>query len=139
MNGLNANQLSQYLGITKRSVQRRANREKWPFKEQKGLGGITRMYSFDSLPGTVKPKIAASIVSNHFDALASSVLDTSNQLMDEELPIINSLLQQMAKEVLVVRPDITSAQLRQYFVTFFPKIEVPETRMLDKWLCGGCR
>lgn len=65
MKNLSTLQLADYLFVTKRTIQRRANKEKWPFVEQKGLGGVKRVYVFAGLPEKVKIKVVAGIVAGH--------------------------------------------------------------------------
>ena len=65
MNSLSVTQLAEYLQVTKRSVQRRAKREQWPFKACTGLGGTRRMYTFVSLPNDVKQRVISRMIAKH--------------------------------------------------------------------------
>lgn len=65
MNKLSTSQLSQYLAVTKRTIQRRAIREGWVYEEQVGLGGVRKMYHFPSLPVDVRQKVVAHIIAKH--------------------------------------------------------------------------
>ena len=65
MHKLSTAQLAEYLAVTKRTIQRRAVRENWPYAEQVGLGGKRKIYAFSSLPADVKQKIIAYIVTKH--------------------------------------------------------------------------
>ena len=65
MNSLSVTQLAEYLQVTKRSVQRRAKREHWPFKGCTGLGGTRRMYTFASLPDDVKQRVISRMIAKH--------------------------------------------------------------------------
>ncbi len=47
------------LGIEKRSVERRAIKESWPFEEQAGRGGKKRLYPLTSLPKAIRDKLQA--------------------------------------------------------------------------------
>lgn len=47
------------LNISKRSAERRAAREGWPFTEEQGRGGIRRLYPVDSLPDPIRDAMAA--------------------------------------------------------------------------------
>jgi hypothetical protein len=62
MQSLSCLQLSKYLAVTKRTVQRRAMKEQWSYTDKIALGGTTRIYRFDSLPDIVKSKIVAAII-----------------------------------------------------------------------------
>jgi hypothetical protein len=62
---LTTRQLSQYLAVTKRTIQRRAIKEHWPFDEQAGLGGTKRLYTFATLPEKVKTTVIAAIIASH--------------------------------------------------------------------------
>ena len=65
MKRLSTTQLAQYLGVTKRTIQRRCVREDWPYIEQKGLGGVRKMYDFAGLPATVRQQVVVHIVAKH--------------------------------------------------------------------------
>ena len=65
MNKLSTTQLSQYLSVTKRTIQRRAIRERWVYDQQAGLGGMRKMYKFSSLPVDVRQKVVAHIIAKH--------------------------------------------------------------------------
>jgi hypothetical protein len=62
---LSIRQIASYLSVTKRTIQRRAINEEWPFYEQTGLGGIKRVYAFSSLPGPIKIKVVAGMIAGH--------------------------------------------------------------------------
>lgn len=53
--------LAHFLNVTKRTVQRRAAKEKWPYEEKKGLGGQRRVYDLESLPKPVKQKVLKEV------------------------------------------------------------------------------
>jgi hypothetical protein len=59
---LSTRQLADFLSVTKRTVQRRSNKEDWSFDEQKGLGGTKKVYAFGQLPEMVKIKVLAGII-----------------------------------------------------------------------------
>ena len=65
MKTLSTAQLSDYLSVTKRTIQRRAIRESWPYEIEIGLGGERRLYAFESLPPSVRQSIVSHIVSKH--------------------------------------------------------------------------
>ena len=65
MNKLSTAQLSQYLSVTKRTIQRRSNREGWPYEQKTGLGGTRRLYEFSGLPVDVRQKVIAYIIAKH--------------------------------------------------------------------------
>lgn len=65
MNHLSTAQLATYLGVTKRTIQRRSNREKWPFIVDKGLGGTRHLYAFETLPASIKNRVIAQIITKH--------------------------------------------------------------------------
>ena len=68
MNRLSTTQLSTYLGVTKRTIQRRSNREGWPFIIATGLGGTRRLYAFETLPAKVRNRVIAQIIAKHKQA-----------------------------------------------------------------------
>lgn len=68
MNKLSTSQLSQYLSVTKRTIQRRANREDWQYEQKLGLGGTRRLYEFSGLPVDVRQKIVANVIAKHEQA-----------------------------------------------------------------------
>jgi len=53
-----ANELTEFLGTTKRNIQIRARKESWAFKEENGNGGKTKHYLLSSLPADIQKKIA---------------------------------------------------------------------------------
>ncbi len=65
MKNLSTRQLASYLSVTKRTIQRKAIREQWPFYEQTGLGGTKRVYAFATLPENVKMTVMASIIAGY--------------------------------------------------------------------------
>lgn len=65
MNSLSVTQLAEYLQVTKRSVQRRAKREQWLYKERTGLGGTRRMYTFVNLPSDIKQRVISRMIAKH--------------------------------------------------------------------------
>jgi putative transposase len=54
---LDAREIASVLGIAKRSVERRAERQSWPYTETTGLGGKRRMYPLASLPSDVQAAV----------------------------------------------------------------------------------
>lgn len=68
-------QLSQLLGVTKRTVQRRAIKNDWPYEIEKGLGGSKRVYCYTKLPLEDKRHIYQSIFFRYQQIMA---------LLDEE-------------------------------------------------------
>ena len=42
------------LGVEKRTAERRATKENWPFEEQAGRGGKKRLYTLESLPAAIR-------------------------------------------------------------------------------------
>jgi putative transposase len=73
LNKLTTAQLANYLVVTKRTIQRKAIRERWKFQEEIGLGGTKRVYPFATLPQRIKNKVIANIIANH-DQQGQSVL-----------------------------------------------------------------
>ena len=73
MKSLTIRQLAQYLGVTKRTVQRRAIKEEWAYQETVGLGGVKRLYTFASLPEAIKSKVIAAIISGHEQRVAHQI------------------------------------------------------------------
>lgn len=65
MNHLSTAQLSTYLQVTKRTIQRRSTREGWPHITTKGLGGTRRLYVFATLPISIKNRVVAQIIAKH--------------------------------------------------------------------------
>jgi putative transposase len=53
------------LGVAKRSVERRAGKEQWPYRETTGLGGKRRLYALATLPTDVQ---AALMLASHAPA-----------------------------------------------------------------------
>ena len=47
-------EIAHALGMSRRGVQRRAEREQWPFQVRPALGGQTRFYAFATLPRGVQ-------------------------------------------------------------------------------------
>ena len=43
-------------------------------------------------------------------------------------------IQQIAKEILVISPDTSAKQFRQYFMTIFPQRKIPSVRRLSMWI-----
>ncbi|MFX8262528.1 hypothetical protein ABTL46_21985, partial [Acinetobacter baumannii] len=50
-------QLAAALGVTKRALELRAQRERWPFAEEPVRGGRRRLYPLESLPADVTAAI----------------------------------------------------------------------------------
>jgi hypothetical protein len=88
---LNISQLANYLAVTKRTVQRKAIRERWPFKEQVGLGGTRRLYRFHNLPNKIKNQITISIIARHN---ASELLPTVGPIKTSASQLYNECLSQ---------------------------------------------
>ena len=65
MKNLDTRQLADYLSVTKRTIQRRALKEHWPYEEERGLGGVRRLYPFAELPEGVKFKVIASVITSY--------------------------------------------------------------------------
>ena len=61
MKNLTTAQLSAYLGVTKRTIQRRAQRENWPYATH----GTKRLYTFANLPAELKQKVISKIIMLH--------------------------------------------------------------------------
>lgn len=80
MNKLSTSQLSQYLAVTKRTIQRRANREQWLYVEHVGLGGVRKLYYFSSLPRAVKQKVISGIIAAHEAQGQSYALNQADSL-----------------------------------------------------------
>lgn len=80
MNKLSTSQLSQYLSVTKRTIQRRAMREGWQYEQQIGLGGVRRLYTFSSLPVNIRQKIVAYIIAKHEQQGLNYVANQAKQL-----------------------------------------------------------
>lgn len=57
MNQANAAQLAECIGVTKRTIQKRASKEAWPFKEYPVRGGMQRMYIVDLLPEDIAIRV----------------------------------------------------------------------------------
>lgn len=57
-------EIAAVLGVTRNAVQRRANREAWPFEEQTTRGGWRRLYSEQALPRAIARKMAAHAAIN---------------------------------------------------------------------------
>lgn len=62
MKDLNISEIAAYLGVTKRTAQRRAVRENWPYSEHCSLGGIRRHYAFVQLPESIKATVTAAMI-----------------------------------------------------------------------------
>ena len=58
MTTMNADQVAAALGIRKRSVERRAEKEAWPYKEESCRGGRRRLYDLATLPNEVQQAVA---------------------------------------------------------------------------------
>lgn len=65
MKYLSTAQLSTYLQVTKRTIQRRAVRGNWSYMIKKDLGGTRRLYEFATLPTKVKNRVIAEIIAKH--------------------------------------------------------------------------
>ena len=227
---LSVAQLAGYLRVTKRTVQRKAVRQRWPYTEQKGLGGSSRMYSFATLSNDIKAKIIAAIIGGQErltsqagitvglisgsapvtsivlsppldpkfidktciklsllvmarqhtrhtnqgkikgidsfcllynarqldidDAVYGVVKHISRITLlrwekaettllwseaygsedDQETQVFNELLKNIAKEVLLVSPDISTQHLRLHFLTFFAHQPIPAEAQITQWL-----
>jgi putative transposase len=57
-----ASDISNVLLVAKRSIERRAVREQWPYTEETGRGGTRRLYGVDALPADVQAALAHSHV-----------------------------------------------------------------------------
>jgi hypothetical protein len=58
---LTANEIAEILGIAIRSVQRRAVKEHWVSRNQKGNGGTHRIFQLATLPEDIQAAYAASL------------------------------------------------------------------------------
>ncbi len=140
MKKLNTRALAHYLNVTKRTVQRRAIKENWPFDECIGLGGTTRLYDFEQLPKDVKAKIVSTIISSHEQQLPNAVLNAFERdirrqygTFGDDLHMDNDLCS-VAQEVLLVAPDISPKRLREHFKTFFADKTIPDELELRRWI-----
>ncbi len=60
MSRFTAVQLSNYLNMTKRAIQRRALKEEWNYFEQRVRGGLQRAYPFTGLPVDIQDRLIES-------------------------------------------------------------------------------
>lgn len=60
MNQANVIQIAECMGVSKRTIQKRALREKWPFDEYPVRGGMQRMYAIECLPEDVTIRLSRS-------------------------------------------------------------------------------
>lgn len=83
-------QIAKVLQCTKRTVQRRTQREGWPYSLESGLGGQRKVYEFDALP----PLIQESFINYYCDLFNPSVAvmlptsddeDDTTKATDDEL------------------------------------------------------
>ena len=62
---LTTDQISQYLNLSKRTIQRRSIKEAWHFELKTGVSGVRKIYTYDRLPYKTKQKITAAIIVKH--------------------------------------------------------------------------
>jgi hypothetical protein len=84
MKSLSTLQLSRYLLVTKRTVQRQAIKGNWQYEECYGLGGVRRMYTFSALPNEVQLKVIASIIAHH----ETYNMNSQELLTEQEHPFV---------------------------------------------------
>lgn len=87
MNQANAAQLAECMGVSKRTIQKRALREAWPFDEYPVRGGMQRVYPIDLLPEDVSIRVKRSI------AAALGKTQTKNCTSDD--PINHDVAQEL--------------------------------------------
>lgn len=73
------------LGVTKNAVQRRANREAWPFEEASVRGGKKRLYATAVLPRAIRLKMAARTAIKAVKAAAGSNQERFVVVVDNEV------------------------------------------------------
>lgn len=64
MDQANAAQLAECIGVSKRTIQKRALREAWPFNEYPVRGGMQRVYPVDLLPEDIAIRVMRRIASS---------------------------------------------------------------------------
>ncbi len=80
MKFLTAQQISELLSVTKRTVQKRAIRELWEFREKRGRGGLQRIYDVDLLPPDVQQAITAQTSELDIEVSTFHLLQQEEQL-----------------------------------------------------------
>ncbi len=75
---IDINAIAQALNTSKRSAERRANKEAWAFKEESVRGGKKRMYALASLPKAIRDAILTHKVSNLPPAGVSTISPASS-------------------------------------------------------------
>lgn len=54
---LSISKIAEALAVSKRTAERRAKDERWPYSERKGVGGRQRIYAVEKLPADVRSRI----------------------------------------------------------------------------------
>lgn len=90
MDQANATQLAECVGVSKRTIQKRALREAWPFNEYPVRGGMQRVYPVDLLPEDIAIRVMRRIASSKGPASVKeeAVSSQSNDNMCCELSSI---------------------------------------------------
>lgn len=60
MSTLTINQIAEALDLTKRTAERRAKKEAWPYAEESVKGGKRRLYAFLDLPRDIQPALLSA-------------------------------------------------------------------------------
>ena len=77
-------QLSLILGVAKRTIQKRAVVENWPYEEKKARGGTRRLYTVNNLPETAQSDIAKCLVAGVDDGSAAEKIISIEQRVKSE-------------------------------------------------------
>lgn len=81
-------EIAAIIGQTKRTVNRRAQRESWEYTEDKARGGTKRLYIGASLPLDVRQAVEAHMATQAMHSLTDA----------NDLPVIPSMEEELAKE-----------------------------------------
>ena len=65
MKVLGITELAEYLGLTKRTMQRRVVKGNWCCVQRHGLGGYRKVFEFEQLPLSTRQAVVSGIISKH--------------------------------------------------------------------------
>ncbi|MFT5164235.1 MAG: hypothetical protein ACI9FJ_002836 [Alteromonadaceae bacterium] len=77
-------EISDVLGITKRTIQRQSNSEHWPYRLASGIGGTHRVFDFVVLAGRIKTRFVDCLV-NKLGPVALASLLAEHHYYDPQL------------------------------------------------------
>jgi len=80
--GYSLHEIAEALRITKRSAERRANKENWRYTEVITRGGKQRLYSINALPSEIQSALLKKAVAEVTNAFAEAPQDQQEQALE---------------------------------------------------------